>query len=654
MSKKKPEIKRVEKASADLAKENIARLRELFPEAVTEGKIDFAKLRETLGDEVDDRPERYSFTWAGKRDAIRLLQTPSRATLVPAPKESVDFDETRNLFIEGENLEVLKLLYKSYAGRVKMIYIDPPYNTGNDFIYPDNFADPLDTYLKLTGQKDGEGNLLTSNPETSGRYHSAWLSMMYPRLFVARQLLREDGAIFVSIDDDEVHNLRMLMNEVFGEENFIATVCWQKKYSPANDKSDLSDAHDYILVYARQRPLGEGRGSEAVLDRLPRTSEQDSAYRNPDDDPRGPWKAGDYTCNKSAEERPNLYYTIKQPKTRKDIWPKKTRVWGYGKEEHERHVMEKRLWWGADGNNKVPAYKRFLSEVPALLPTTWWPFTDAGHTDEARKETNALFPEIGRGFETAKPVRLIRRIVQLGAGGNVDSIPIVLDFFSGTGTTAEAVLQLNHEEGIDRRFIMVQLPEPTSDKRLTTIAEIGKERIRRVIKKLKDESKGKLDLKDRETPEDLGFRVFKLAESNYRSWKGVENKDDAAYAETMQLFTDPLVPGWKPMNVIYEAALKEGYGLTSTIEQAYPPIAPKNKDEKESAQSAKSADKNVVYLVTDADKGQSFRISLDDRLKAATVKALALKKDDLFICRDAALTDEQAANLALQCNLKTI
>jgi len=201
---------------------------------------------------------------------------------------------------------------------------------------------------------------------------------------------------------------------------------------------------------------------------------------------------------------------------------------------------------------------------------------------------------------------------------------------------------------------MVQLPEPTSDKRLTTIAEIGKERIRRVIKKLKDESKGKLDLKDRETPEDLGFRVFKLAESNYRSWKGVENKDDAAYAETMQLFTDPLVPGWKPINVIYEAALKEGYGLTSTIEQVYPQIAPKNKDEKESAQSAKSADKNVVYLVTDADKGQSFRISLDDRLKAATVKALALKKDDLFICRDAALTDEQAANLALQCNLKTI
>jgi adenine-specific DNA-methyltransferase len=637
MPSRRPKATHVETASADLLAEQVERLKEVFPEVVTEGKVDFEKLKATLGEIVDDRPERYSFTWAGKRDAVRLLQVPSRATLVPCPEESVAWEATKNVFIEGENLEVLKLLYKSYAGQVKMIYIDPPYNTGNDFIYPDNFADPLDTYLKLTGQKDSEGNLLTSNPETSGRYHSAWLSMMYPRLFVARQLLSDEGVVFVSIDDDEVHNLRVLMGEVFGEENFIGTVCWQKKYSPANDRSDLSDAHDYILVCAKQRPFGEGRRSEAVLDRLPRTSQQDSAYRNPDDDRRGPWKPGDYTCNKSAEERPNLYYPIKHPKTGENIWPKKTRVWAYSKEEHDRHVKDKRLWWGLDGSNRVPAYKRFLSEVPGLLPTTWWPFADAGHTDEARKETNALFPEIARGFETAKPVRLIRRVVQLGAGRDSTERPIVLDFFSGTATTAQAVLDLNREEGASRRFIMVQLPEPTSEESLPTIADIGKERIRRVIKKLKAEAKGEKGLfKDRETPEDLGFRVFKLAESNYRQWRGVDAKDGKAWEKEMALFTDSLLPGCKAEDVIWEVALKEGYGLSSTVEKA------------------KGLKGNTVWRVADPDSGQTFRICLDKKLKRPTVKALKLRKDDLFICRDCALTDEVAANLALQCRLKSI
>ncbi|MGB3203860.1 MAG: site-specific DNA-methyltransferase, partial [Crinalium sp.] len=228
-------IEKVKKASADITAEQLEQLMALFPEVFTEGKIDFGKLRATLGDIVDDRPERYSFTWAGKLEAIQILQTPSRATLKPEKSESVDFDTTQNLFIEGDNLEVLKLLRKSYDKQVKLIYIDPPYNTGNDFIYPDNYTDPLDNYLQVTGQKDSEGNLQTSNPETSGRYHSAWLSMMYPRLFLARQLLREDGVIFVSIDDREVYNLRLLMNEVFGEENFVACICWQKKYAPSND-----------------------------------------------------------------------------------------------------------------------------------------------------------------------------------------------------------------------------------------------------------------------------------------------------------------------------------------------------------------------------------------------------------------------------------
>ena len=257
MPKKQP----VEKTTPSITDEQLDQLRALLPQAFSEGKVDFDKLRAALGDFVDERPERYSFSWAGKRNAIRLLQTPSRATLIPAPEESVDFDRTQNLFIEGDNLEVLKLLYKPYFGQVKMIYIDPPYNTGNDFVYPDNFADPLDTYLHITGQKDSEGNLLTSNAETSGRYHSAWLSMMYPRLFLARQLLTDDGAIFISIDDHEVQNLRLLMNEIFGEENFVAQIIWQKVYSPRMDAQGFSEDHDYILVYCRSEEFSPLRVS---------------------------------------------------------------------------------------------------------------------------------------------------------------------------------------------------------------------------------------------------------------------------------------------------------------------------------------------------------------------------------------------------------
>jgi adenine-specific DNA-methyltransferase len=292
----KRDIDKVEITSGDIKAEQLEQLKTIFPEVFTEDNIDFAKLKATLGNFTDDRPERYSFTWAGKREAIQMLQTPSKATLKPDKNESVDFDNTQNLFIEGDNLEVLKLLRKSYAGQVKMIYIDPPYNTGNDFIYPDNYTDPLDNYLELTGQKDSEGNLQTSNPETSGRYHSAWLSMMYPRLFLARQLLREDGVIFVSIDDHEVHNLRLLMNEVFGEENFVACVCWQKKYAPANDTVDFSATHDFILVYSKQKQFLDSGKQLAIIGRMERTEEQNKLYKNPDNDSRGLWKASDYLC----------------------------------------------------------------------------------------------------------------------------------------------------------------------------------------------------------------------------------------------------------------------------------------------------------------------------------------------------------------------
>lgn len=632
MSKSK--IKRIDKESPDLLRENVKRLKELFPGIVSEGKVDFSRLREIIGDEVDDRPEKYSFTWAGKRDAIRMLQAPSRATLVPTPEESVNFDQTSNIFIEGENLEVLKLLYKSYAGRVKMIYIDPPYNTGQDFIYPDNFADPLDTYLKLTGQKDSEGNLLTSNPETSGRFHSAWLSMMYPRLFVARQLLREDGVIFISIDDNEVNNLRLLMNEIFGEENFIATICWQKKQSPQRDATYFSDMHDYILVYARKTRSNKVEDSGWKSNLFPRGSEQEARYKNPDNDPRGDWASVDCTINKTADERPNLYYPIKNPITGKEVLPSKQRTWAFEKAKMLELVADNRLWWGEDGSN-FPRLKCFLTEVQkGVVPSTLWLRTEFGDNQEAAREIKTLFSETYGVFDTPKPTRLIRGMLTLTTSADAGEPEIIMDFFAGSATTAHAVLAANHEDEANFRFITIQFPEPTGRKEFTTIADIGKERVRRVIKKLKKEKQPKLNFKS--APADLGFKVFKLVESNFKPWKGVEKRNGKDYSETMEMFTDPLAKGWEPINVIYEVALKEGYSLNIRIDEV------------------KGIKGNRVYQVTDSEKGQSFMICLDNDLKQASVKVLNLKKDDLFICRDAALTDELAANLALQCKLKTI
>jgi adenine-specific DNA-methyltransferase len=621
----------VKKETPTITNDQLAGLRELMPQAFTEGKIDVDKLRASLGDFADERPERYSFTWAGKRDAIRILQTPSRATLTPARKESVNFDKTQNIFIEGDNLEVLKLLYKPYFGQVKMIYIDPPYNTGNDFVYPDNFADPLDTYLKLTGQKDSDGNLLTSNAETSGRYHSAWLSMMYPRLFLARQLLRDDGAIFINIDDHEVHNLRLAMNEIFGEENFVDCVIWQKKVSPSNDAKWFSSDHDYLVIYAKSKEIWRPN-------RLKRTEKQKGFYKNLDNDLRGPWNSATYTCNKNKDERPNLYYPLINPNTGEEIWPRETAVWAYSREEHIKHVEQNKIYWGVDGTAKMPRLKTFLSEVKDVVPRSIWLYSEVGHTQEATQEFMELFPQ--GGFSSPKPSRLIKRALQIGM--SKDTEDCVIDFFAGSATTAQAVLELNREDGGNRKFILVQLPEPTSNKEFSTIAEIGKERIRRVIKKMKKEREGQLQL---DKPEDLGFKVFKLAESNYKQWDdGVTasvttihesslRESPQRYAKQMEMLADPLVKGWKEDDVLYEVALKEGYGLNVQVEET---------------------ESKAVQKVTDADKGQSFYLCLADKVKLKDLKSLGLKKDDLFICRDIALDDESAANLALQCRLKTI
>ncbi len=632
--------------SPNFVEDRIERLRALFPEAVSEGEVDFEKLRQSLGEIADDRLERYAFTWAGKKDAIRLLQTPSRATLIPAPEESVDFAATQHLFLEGDNLEVLKLLYKCYAGRVKMIYIDPPYNTGKDFVYPDNFADPLDTYLKITGQKDDNGNHLSSNLETNGHYHSAWLNMMYPRLFVARQLLSEEGVIFVSIDDRELANLRLLMNEIFGEENFVSELVWN--LGTGTEAGHFTRSHEYILVYARSKPA---LPYFPTIDRTPikHGALKKISRANPASEITFPAGMGfegkDATffgelggSEKQIIVSDKMIFEngkLKMPVTLRAGWAMKNQI----------------LSWLSDEetfDSKGQKVKQFYFNSQGIL---WYekergtkhPKTVINNIAKTKDGTNEMKSFFGQSLvDYPKPVELVKFLISL----NTQSNDIVFDFFAGSSTTAQAVLDLNREDGGNRRFIMVQLPEPTKEKSsakkagFDTIADIGKERIRRVINRMNDEKNGELPLQDHPTPEDLGFKVFKLAESNYRQWTGVEEKDPKKYIQTLELFEDPLLPGWEAENVRYEVALKEGYSLNAGIEELT------------------EIKTNTIHRVMDAEKDQFFYICLDPKFELQTVKTLEVKLglelDDLLIVRDVALTDELANNIVQYCRLKVI
>ena len=618
----RPRIERVGATSGDVLEAQVFKFRELFPEVFVEGKIDFDKLRTTLGGAAESGPGRFHFSWAGKDDAVNLLQTPSAGTLVPWPQESINFETTGNVFIEGDNLEVLKLLFKPYFGRVKFIYIDPPYNTGQDFVYPDNYSDPLKTYLQITGQVDAEGNLLTSNPETSGRYHSTWLSMMYPRLFLARQLLRDDGLICVSMDDHELHHLRLLMNEIFGEENFIATCVWQKRYSREN-RGIIGDVHEYLVFYAREKEV-----LAKVRNMLPMDEESEAVYKNPNNDPKGRWRGIPMTAQGF---RANQMYKIVTP-TGVEHDPPAGRCWSMLESEFMKLKAAGRIWFGAD-NNGQPNVIRYLTEVEGLVPWTWWPHEEVGHTDEAKKEIHSIFGK-EEAFDTPKPVRLMKRVLEVGTKANDNDL--VLDFFAGSGTLGQAMLELNHDDGGNRKFLLVQLPEPTGNNEFATIAEIGKQRITRIIKMLNDDPSQKLDLGDQKAPEDRGFKVFKLARPNIQQWSQDEERDPEAYAQKLSLFNDPLVAGWKPENVIWEVALREGFGLNTHFA------------------SMDLANGNKVYVVTDPDTGQKFIICLDDKILTDVSKYCELGASDLFVCRDIALDDSAAANLALQCRLKTI
>ncbi len=537
-------------ASADITAENIAALKALFPECVAEGKVDFEVLRELLGSEVDDRPERYSFNWNGKSRARRIAQTPSTGTLRPCREESVNWDTTQNIFIEGDNLEVLKLLQKSYHKRVKMIYIDPPYNTGNEFIYPDKYQDNLETYLRYTGQTDKEGLKLAANADTSGRYHTNWLNMMLPRLKLARNMLTEDGVIFVSIDDIEAANLLKLCDELFGEENHIATIVWQKRYVSNVTAKWLSDMHDFVLMYARNRDL-------VAINDWERNDDQLAAYKNPDADKRGNWRAQDLSASKPYNAG---LFTIIGP-TGKQFTPPPNRYWRCNEAQFRKWDADNRIWWGVNRDAR-PMLKSFLNESEnGITPHTWWDYAFAGHNKEATLGLKSLFGG-DAPFDTPKPVKLIERMIDLVC----DDGDIVFDFFAGSAPLAEAVLR-NTSKGRKLRFIVVQLPEPTERSDFSTIAEIAKERIRRVLIDIRKSTISLPRVGESAQSElitsPLGFRVFKLDASNLNPWDAESDNLEPALLDSIE----NIKPDRTEFDILYELLLKYGLDLAVPVEQ---------------------------------------------------------------------------------------
>ena len=548
--------------------EKIEILKSLMPEVFDEGKIDFEKLKATLGEDVNFSNERYVLNWAGKSEAFRIMQRPSSATLVPSRAESVDFDATENIFIEGENMEVLKVLQKSYFGKVKMIYIDPPYNTGNDsFIYPDKFSETKEEYLKRVGDKDDEGyltreGLFHKNSRENGQYHSNWLNMMMPRLYLAKSLLREDGVIFISIDDNEVHNLRLLMNEIFGEENFLANIVWQHSIQPKGYIDKFSIHHNHILCFSKS--------TEYSLNPLKRTSENNKAYSNPDNDPKGPWRSGDV---RNALYRPNLIYDIISP-SGKIIKPC-ANGWRWSKETIEEKIKTGEIIFSKDETRIIR--KIYLSSVEGRAPETIWFAKDVGSTRDAMNELKDLFET--PPFDTPKPTRLIKKMMELVD----DDQCIILDFFAGSGTTAHAVMQLNKEDGGNRRFICVQMAEPSDSKSeayktgYSNIAEISKERIRRASAKLRAEVESERSKKAEELSFenkvdnpmlDFGFKVFRLADSNFKQWRDIRGSEQQQWQQQSIDFINPVAENATIDNMMYELLLKNGKSLNSAIEHS--------------------------------------------------------------------------------------
>lgn len=534
---KKIEANDTEAQSADIVTDNLSQLKVLFPEAFAEGKVQFETLRQLLGGTVDESDEKYGLNWHGKRRARQIALTPSTGTLRPCPEESEEWETTQNLMIEGDNLEVLKLLQKSYAGKVQLIYIDPPYNTGKDFVYPDNFRDSIGNYLEITGQVEG-GSRISANLETSGRFHTDWLNMMYPRLRLAKSLLAPGGFICVNIDENESYNLRHLLDEVFGPESLAGVVVWKK--GSGGSETEFSYTHDQLMFY-RKTDIAE-------LGKISQGEQQLSSYQNPDNDTRGAWTSSDYTSKWTKLQRPNLWYPIVNPNTGENCWPPEQRTWAYSQEETKKNIASNLLWWGKSGLNERPRYKRFHSVTGGMMiPRSWW---DSVGTNE---DGTNKFRELGfskADFPHPKPVSLIREVMKIGApqGG------LVLDFFGGSASTAHAVLEANIESNGKYRFILVQLPEPIPDSEFLTVAGVAKERIRRAAKSIK--------VSNPMFSEDAGFRVFKLAKSNIRAW----NPDPERLANSLLEHHEHILDGRTEADIVYELLLKLGLDLCVPME----------------------------------------------------------------------------------------
>ena len=598
--------------SMDKVAANVAKIRELFPNCVTErinkeGKlehaIDFDMLKQELSDYVvDGLQERYQFTWPDKRKAILAANAPINKTLRPCREESVDFDNTENLYIEGDNLEVLKLLQETYLGKVKMIYIDPPYNTGNDFVYEDDFKLSADEYIDNSGQLDDEGNRLVANTESNGRFHTDWLNMIYPRLKLAKDLLSEDGVIFISIDDNEVENLRKVCDEILGEENFLAQVIWERAFSPKNDAKFFSVSHDYVLIYARS--------IEAFsIGLLPRSAESDARYKNPDNDPHGPWTSDNMTVKSYSA---NYDYPIRTPNGT-IYYPPAGRCWFTSKERMQKLIENGAVWFGNNGGN-MPRIKRYLSYVQqGMTPITIWKYLDVGHNQEARQELKKLFDEKAY-FDGPKPIRLLNRILTIA---NVKKDDFILDFFSGSATTAHAVMQLNAEDGGKRKFIMVQLPEECAENSeaykagYKNICEIGKERIRRAGKKIKDENPLTTQALD------IGFRVLKCDSSNmedvYFTPKEYMDKQKS-------LFVDNIKKDRSDEDLLFDAMLKLDTPLSSKIEK-------------------RSIAGKTVYNVAQGHLMACFDRDVTDEV----ITAIAKEMPSYFVMRDSSLANDSVA-----------
>jgi adenine-specific DNA-methyltransferase len=599
--------------SFTFTEERLAELRAVVPEAFADGRVNWDVLRETLGEFLepeDAAAEHFGLFWPGKRAARRLAVMPSRGTLAPVPGEGVNEGSTRNLLIEGENLEVLKLLQKSYAGLVKMIYIDPPYNTGNDFVYKDDYKDPLKDYLRKTGQVDDKGISLTTNTRAEGRFHSNWLSMITSRLLLARQLLREDGFIFVSIDDNEVHNLRHVLAEVFGEEAFVATFIWHRRQVPdSRNESKASSDHEYVVCFRRSNtPL---RGNDRDL----------AQFANPDGDARGPWTSTDLTGLATREQRPNLHYTIVDPATLRSYDPPGARGWAISRDKFEGYITEKKILWPTRPDGR-PRLKRFASDAQSER-TSMSSMLQVGYTQEGTKELQDIFGE--KVFQFPKPSSLIQEFVRQATDGQ----DIVLDFFAGSCTTAHAVWRQNQTDGGSRRFICVQLQERLADGPFETITDVGKERLRRVGKRLSEEAAV--------SPSgDLGFRVLKLVPSSFRAWENYEGDNIEQLEALFEEASAPLVQGWTAYGLLTEIVLLQGFPLDAKVSQL------------------DAIKRNSVYLVTSGDVGHKLWICLDQRIEAGTLAQVEPSLEDVVVCLETALGDEAKLRLADRCKLETI